>query len=446
MKNRWMELAPDAAQKQEDNYSIWLSGKDVEFISDEARDAYRERVTLIKDAIQLNKKPERIPVCPSAGFYPIQYTGNNYLEAHYDYEILAASWTKYHLDFQPDAYYSPISIVSGKVMDTIKYRLYKWAGRGVEENKTIQYVEGEYMKGEEYQDFIDDPTGYMLNVYLPRIAGAFGALKQFPMLPIQLEVPSVPAGLAPFSQPEMKELMNTLAEAGEESVKWLTALRKLVLGVLANGIPSMYGGFSKAPFDAIGDTMRGTMGVLMDLYKHPDELLEACERMVPFMVKSAVPTCRASGNPLVFMPLHKGADAFMSIDQFNKFYWPTLKKVIIGLINEGLVPFLFAEGGYNSRLEAIRDLPRGKVLWLFDQTDIVKAKEILGDVSCIMGNVPLSLLCTGKPESVEEHCKKLIDAVGREGGYIMSTGAGLDGTKAENVKAMIEVTKSYGTD
>ena len=445
MKNRWLELDPDAAHKQELNYAIWLSGKDVEFVSDEARTAYQERVGLIKDAIQLINKPQRIPVCPSAGFYPIQYTGNNYYQAHYDYRILADSWTKYHLDFQPDAYYSPISVVSGKVMDLVSYKLYKWAGRGVEQSKSIQYMEGEYMKGDEYQDFIDDPTGYMINTYLPRIAGALAPLQQFPMLPIQLEVPTLPAGLTIFAQPEMKEMLKILTEAGEESVQWLGVLRKLVLGVQSRGIPAMYGGFSKAPFDALGDTMRGTMGGLMDLYKHPDELLEACEKMVPFMVKSAIPACKANGNPLVFMPLHKGADAFMSLDQFNKFYWPTLKQVIIGLINEGLVPFLFAEGGYNTRLEVIKDLPKGKVLWLFDQTDIVKAKKILGDVSCIMGNVPLSLLCTAKPGDVEAHCKKLIDSVGRDGGYILSTGAGLDGTKAENVKALIDFTKSYGS-
>ena len=444
MKDRWTEVAPDAEQKQEEFYSTWLSGKDVQFVSDEAKSAYQERVGLIKDAIQLKQKPKRIPVCPSAGFYPVQYTGNDFYEAHYDYEILISSWKKYHIDFQPDAYYSPISIVSGKVLDKINYKLYKWAGRGVANEKTIQYVEGEYMKADEYRDFIDDPTGYMINVYLPRVAGTFEPLKQFPLLPIQLEVPTVPVGLAPFTSPEMKEMLNSLAEAGEESVKWLGYLRRLVMGVLAEGIPAMYGGFSKAPFDAIGDTMRGTMGVLMDLYKHPDELLESCEKMVPFMIKSAIPTCRANGNPLVFMPLHKGADAFMSIDQFNKFYWPTLKKVIIGLINEGLVPFLFAEGGYNKRLEAIKDLPRGTVLWLFDQTDMVQAKEILGDTACIMGNVPLSILCTGKPGDVEARCKDLIDTIGGDGGYIMSTGAGLDGTKAENVRALIEYTKSYG--
>ena len=89
-------------------------------------------------------------------------------------------------------------------------------------------------------------------------------------------------------------------------------------------------------------------------------------------------------------------------------------------------------------------MPKGKVIWWFDATDIVKAKETIGDVACVKGNVPLSLLCTGDPDGVKEYCKNLIDKVGQDGGYIMSTGAGMDETKPENVKAMIEFSKAYG--
>jgi hypothetical protein len=74
------------------------------------------------------------------------------------------------------------------------------------------------------------------------------------------------------------------------------------------------------------------------------------------------------------MPLHKGADGFMSDKHFQTFYWPTLKKVIMGLINEGFVPLLFTEGGYNSRLEVISDLLKGKTVWWFENTDIARAK------------------------------------------------------------------------
>jgi len=139
------------------------------------------------------------------------------------------------------------------------------------------------------------------------------------------------------------------------------------------GYPSFTGGFTKAPFDVIGDTLRGTRGVLMDIYRHPDELIEACERLIPFMIKAGVNSCNASGHLMPLIPLHKGADGFMSDDQFKTFYWPTLRKLIIGLVNEGIVPILFAEGSYNQRLEVISDLPKGKVIWWFDLTDMKKA-------------------------------------------------------------------------
>jgi uroporphyrinogen-III decarboxylase len=75
---------------------------------------------------------------------------------------------------------------------------------------------------------------------------------------------------------------------------------------------------------------------------------------------------------------------------------------------------------------------------------MAKAKEILGDTVCIRGNVPLSVLATGKPEDVEASCKKLIDVVGKGGGYIMDSSTGLDDAKPENVKAMFEFTREYG--
>jgi hypothetical protein len=79
------------------------------------------------------------------------------------------------------------------------------------------------------------------------------------------------------------------------------------------------------------------------------------------------------------MPLHKGMDNFMSGKQFETFYWPTFKKVMMGLINEGCIPMPFAEGLYNNRLEIIKDLPRASVIWYFEATDMARAKKVLGN-------------------------------------------------------------------
>lgn len=443
MKERWLTIEQEADQKQEQRFSDWLSGQGIPFEDEKAKNKYIERVTLIKDAVRLEKPPARIPVCPSAGFFPIQYGGITPYEAHYDYEKLFMAWEKFFTDFNPDTYNSPASIVPGRVLDKLDCKLYRWPGHGIGEDLTYQFVEGEYMKADEYMDFIDDPTGFFLNKYFPRIFGSLEHLDKMPLLPPIHELPLIPPGVMPFGMPDVINSMDKLKEAGSETLNWMTDIREFNFKIMGKGYPAMYGGFSKAPFDALGDSLRGTKGIMMDMFKYPDELLEACERMTPFMIKAGVRAASINNNPIIFMPLHKGADGFMSEDQFLTFYWPTLKKTAIGLMNEGCVPLLFAEGGYNSRLEIVKDLPKGKAIWWFDQTDMTRAKEVLSESVCIAGNVPLSILCTGTTGDVEAYCKDLIDSAGKGGGFILSTGAGMDLTKPENVKAMIDFSKEY---
>jgi hypothetical protein len=101
----------------------------------------------------------------------------------------------------------------------------------------------------------------------------------------------------------------------------------------------------------------------MDMFRQPDALLEACDRIAPLVVKWVTRRSNPFTPPLVFIPLHKGADSFMSVEQFQKFYWPSLLKVIEGLSADGFVPYLFAEGAYGTRLETLAaDLPKGKTV------------------------------------------------------------------------------------
>jgi len=135
----------------------------------------------------------------------------------------------------------------------------------------------------------------------------------------------------------------------------------------------------------------------------------------------------------------------MSLDQFKTFFWPSLKKVIISLIEGGFIPTVLWEGDCTSRLEAIQEISKGKAIYWFEQTDIFKAKAILGDTVCIRGNVPATLLCVGSPGDVETYCKKLIDVVGKGGGFILDGAIGIpDDARPENVRAMADTTREYG--
>lgn len=444
MKERFLEVADDANRKQNERFETWLSGEGIPFVDDHAAAAYRERITLIRDAIQLRHKPGRIPICPSAGFFPIEYAGITMYDAMYDYRALKKAWETYHNDFEPDAYTGPTSIVPGRVLDILDMTLYHWPGHGVAGDREYQFVEGEYMRSAEYQDLIDDPTAFFLTVYFPRIFGSLKPFETLPLLPPVNEIPVIPPTVMRFGTEAVQKAFQSLGQAGKEALRWRDAVAQINAGIMGKGFPAFSGGFTKAPFDVIGDSLRGTTGVMLDIFRHPDELKEACERLTPIMVKCGAAACRANGHIMPFIPLHKGADGFMSEDMFRTFYWPTLRKLIIGLINEGMVPQLFAEGSYNERLEVICDIPKGKAVWWFDRTDMKRAKETVGQVACVAGNMPLDLLCTGTPRQVRDYCLNLMEVAGTNGGFIFSSGAGIQGSKAENVKAMMEAAKEYG--
>ena len=210
------------------------------------------------------------------------------------------------------------------------------------------------------------------------------------------------------------------------------------------GFSSFTGGTTLNSFDLISDMLRGMKGSMLDVFRQPEKLLETMDILLPTLIEMAVFGAKRTKNPRVYIPLHRGADGFMSPEQFEKYYWPHLKQLFLALIEEGLTPCPFMEGSWNSRLEYLKEVPKGKILAHFDATDVFKAKELLGDRICIQGNVPLTLLQVGTPQQVKDYCKRLIDVVGEGGGLVMDGGGALDDADPELVKTMIEFTKEYG--
>jgi uroporphyrinogen-III decarboxylase len=291
---------------------------------------------------------------------------------------------------------------------------------------------------------MQDPTYFFTTTYLPRIFGALEPFKQLPNLTTYVEMYGTGITFFPYGLPPVQAAFKALLEAGDEALKWMGYFGAFMKEMTELGFPAGQGGYTKAPFDILADTLRGTKGIMMDMYRQPDKLIEAMDAMLPFWIQKGIIEANMNSNPLIFIPLHKGADGFMSDEQYKKFYWPYLKKIILGLADEGVVPFIWAEGGYNSRLEVIRDLPKGKTTWLFDIVDIAKAKKALDGIACVCGTMPTDLLAVGTPQQARDHAKKCIDVAGKVGGYIMSNGAFFDEVKWENLKAIVETVKEYG--
>jgi hypothetical protein len=440
MKKAWAELSPD--EKREERFKRWLSPPGVTFSSPQAEKVYKERVTRFTKAFQL-KKPDRVPCILPAGLYAATYAGTNLHTVMYDSDELKRAWLKLLHDFEADTYTSPFLVPPGKALEAVDYKLYKWPGHGLS-TKTLSYqaVEAEWMKADEYDALIKDPSDFWLRTYMPRV---FGALKAFEQLPPLTSFEEIAIGsFLPFGLPEVQVGFQALLEAGRETLRWMAVVGEVAGEALAAGYPGIMGGLAKAPFDTIGDTLRGTQGIMMDMFQRPEKLHEAMARIAPLTIDSAISSAKNAAAPVVMMPLHKGADAFMSVKQYETFYWPTFKKVVMALVNEGITVILFAEGSYNKRLEIIGDFPKGSVAWYFDQTDIFRAKKMLGDKCCIIGNVPTSLLMTGTPQQVKEHCRQLIEVCGKGGGYVLAAGANIDEGNPENLRAMMAAAKEYG--
>jgi uroporphyrinogen-III decarboxylase len=441
MDKIWKEMSSDERLAQRLDAYVNMPG--FEFASPEAEAKYRERATIIRDAFEM-KVPARVPIFPSEGFFPALHAGLTMKEALYDYEKVAEAILAYVEEFDPDAWFGSLAIVPGRVFEILDYKLYDWPGQKLDDHLMYQMIEGEYVTADEYGALAADPTDFFMRKYFPRIFGALEPLAKLPLMPSIQEMPMTPTAVLPFAFPDVQEALKKLMEAGEEAMHWMQVMGGLAAQVRALGVTDWAGGAAKAPFDAIGDTLRGTKGMLLDMFRHPDALIETCERFAPLMVDMAVGAVNQTGVPFVFMPLHKGADGFMSNAQFETFYWPTLKQVMLGIAEEGCIPLMFAEGGYNQRLEIIADFPKGKCIWWFDQTDMKRAKEVLGDVCCIAGNVSTAIMAAGDPDEVKAYCKELIETVGRDGGFILTNGCGIDHARAENVHAMMEAGKEYG--
>ncbi len=403
------------------------------------QELYQERVKRFNDAVSL-QVPDRVPIICLANYFVFRYAGLKNKDVWYDIEKATAAFKETTIRLSWDMSPRPGSAIHpAAVWEMVGYTMHKWPGYNLPDNVPHQFVEAEYMLADEYDEFLRDPGDFTLRKLLPRIAKNLEPLANLP--PLHRLFPTFWTVL-----PSLTSVMQTLVEAAAEYERWNATRSKLAKDVESAGIPVASLVSCLAPFDRLSDHYRGLRGIMLDMYRCPDKLLAAIDFFTDVEIEATIAGARRTGNPRIFIPLHRGAGGFMSNEQFAKFYWPSLKKVIIALIDAGLTPIPFFEGDYTPRLEFLAELPKGKVAGHFDIVDLKKCKEILGDTMCFWGNVPASILVTGTPQQIEEYVRNLIEMFGDNGGLIVDGAvAGVpDESKPENVEAMTETVFKYG--
>jgi uroporphyrinogen-III decarboxylase len=407
---------------------------------------YQAREKRFNDAVAL-RKPDRVPVASLAGMFNTKYSGLTHAQAMHDYEARADAIVNTTPKLDWDMVPLLWTTFPGPVMDMLGIRTFKWPGRHLKDDIPFEFVEKEYMLGSEYDEFLHDPGDFVLRRVLPRMSETLEPLAQMPPLHwLSSGFTLVNLGATLAGMPPMVQMLQKLIEAGQEMNKWNQSTERAVGELAVAGYPLLAGAVTVTPFDYFSDMLRGMRGTMLDMYRQPEKLKAAVEYFTPFCTQMALMGAQMTGNPRVYVALHRGSGGFMSDKQFAEYYWPGLKGLLEGLIAAGITPCVFFEGDYTPRLEYLAQLPPGKIAAHFDIIDRKKAKEMIGDVLCFWGNVPASALVTGTPEDVRADVRELVEIFGDNGGLIID--GAVEGVppdaKPENVEAMVAATLEFG--
>ena len=439
----WAQLTPE--QKRAWRFQNWAdSVQHIQFVSPAARQHYQAQIERLSAVYQV-REPDRVPVIISTGNLPYSEAGLDYKTAIHEPEQAVQACLKFSEKHTSDLdTFASSMVFPATSMENLDYHMYIWPGNGLADSATgFQFVEGEYMLANEYDALLRDPTDFWMRTYLPRVYGAFKPMQQVSPLTDIFEI--VKADMLFLANPDVQAMLQKLLDSGKLLKRYMQANIELRDQLLANGYAAApMAGFAKAPFDTVGDTLRGTKGIMRDIYRQPDKLLKAVDLLADITINNVLSSPGACDGLTVTYPLHKGADGWMSQKQFETFYWPSLKKTMEAFIQEGLIITLFAEGSYNTRLDYVDQFPKGTVVWWFDQSDMAKAKKTLGDHCCIQGNVPSSLVMTAAPAATREYCRQLIEACAPGGGFILGQGCQAEFPKIENLQAMVDAAREFG--
>ncbi len=237
-----------------------------------------EREKRVKAAMELNV-PDQVPVNVSTGVFAAKYAGLTASVMYYDHAAYRRASKQMLLDFEPDN--GPIGIgSSGLVLDLLDSKQYRWPGGNLPADGTYQFVEGEYMKADEYERFLSNPCDFVIRSYLPRTYGALAPLAELPPLTAPADANEVAAILGMLFRPDFNALITILEQLNRPELKETMVLLRRVqqeqqrlgqesaqfgaemgrLGFPSGGGDAGGSGATFAPFDTISRPSPGHAG------------------------------------------------------------------------------------------------------------------------------------------------------------------------------------------
>jgi len=388
---------------------------------------YDERLSRYLTAMR-NEKPDKIPIRPFVAEFTAKYAGFTCQEVAHDFDKAFVAARKCAADFDWDAVVANMVYVWTGLTQAIGLKYYAIPGIDVPPDTGFQYREPEeenaFMKADEYDELIDDPTAFLYTKWLPRVSADICALNEPASYRNNLAL--VKGGMA---------MMKYFMAFGTQNECLRTE----------SGTVSAIAGIFKAPFDIIADKLRGYLGLTMDMIKQPNKVLTACEALMPHLYNMALTSADPNRQVPIGYWMHRGCEPFISHGQFDSHYWPTVKPIIEELWRQGHQTLFYAEGDWKHHLHRFAELPDQSIVYHVDKGDIFETNKVLGRKFCLSGGIPNIILSFKTPDEVRACCRKVIDGVAQDGGYIMDASAIMQNdTSVENLQALTDFVREYG--
>ena len=388
---------------------------------------YQKRLKRYVTAMR-NEKPDCVPIRPFVAEFTAKYAGFTCQQVSHDYNLAFEAACKCAGDFDWDAIVPNMVYVWTGLTQTVGLKYYGVPGMDVPVDTGFQYrepsEEDAFMKADEYDLLIADATGYLFNVWLPRASNY----------------------VCPEGEPVTYRNNLSFLKGGMAMLSYFTAFGPQIQRLRSDyGTVSAISGIFKAPFDILADKLRGYIGLTMDLFERPEKVRQACEALMPHLLHIALSGADPAKNVPIGFWMHRGCTPFINMEQFHNFYWPTLKPIIEEIWRHGHQVLFYAEGRWMAHLDSFLELPEGSIVFHVDRDDVFEVHKKIGQKFCISGGIPNYLLAYETAENVRLFCKKVIDEVAGDGGYIMDASAIVQNDASiENIKAMTEFTREYG--
>lgn len=202
------------------------------------------------------------------------------------------------------------------------------------------------------------------------------------------------------------------------------------------------GGLLPFPTFEVLSGARKLPAFLKDLRRIPEKVKAVLDIMDDAAVAQAVKSLTSGPPPVYgFIGGTRAGSDFISEKMYENYYHPFYQKLVPAMNGCGTKTWLHNDSDWGGFLKYFREFPKGSCVWDPDQmTGIATAKEIVGDLMCIEGDVPPSLLAVGTPDDCYKYTRDLIDIMGGSG-FIMSAGCSMPpNARRENVEAVILAT------